>query len=183
VLRQLPKNLLLPFLLGAVAALLLEAPLLAQKKPQLKIGVVNFQKVLNTSDAGKRSRKILLASKDQKEAELKAIGDQIKQEMQELQGNILLTETAKGKKAKELRGRETKWRRDFQAAERELQKKQIKVSETIFSELKTVINLIAKEQNFDFIIEQTNAQTILYSRDKLINITSEVIERYNNISK
>ncbi|MCZ6534318.1 MAG: OmpH family outer membrane protein [SAR324 cluster bacterium] len=148
-----------------------------------KIGIVNFQRVLNDSEAGKRSRKILLASKDQKESELKAIGENLKKEREELKNNILLTDAAKAKKQKELRARESRWRGDYKAAERDLQRKQIKVSESIFSEVQTVINLISKEENFDFVIEQALARSILFSRTKPINITSKVIERYNNISK
>lgn len=177
------KTLTTVLLLGLVAALLSPAAVSAQSTFKFKIGVVNFQAVLNTSEAGQRSRKILLASKKQKEVELKSRGDQIKKEKADLGNNILLTEAAKAKKEQELRQREAQWRRDFQEAERDLQKKQMKVSETIFSELKTVINLIADEQKFDFIIEQSNAQTILFSRDKLIDITDQVIQRYNNISK
>ena len=148
-----------------------------------KIGIVDFQRVLNDSEAGKRSRKILLASKDQKESELKAIGENLKKEREELKNNILLTDAANAKKQKELRTRESRWRGDYKAAERDLQRKQIKASESIFSEVQTVINLISKEENFDFVIEQALARSILFSRTKPINITSKVIERYNNISK
>ena len=148
---------------------------------KLKIGVVDFQKVLNNSEAGQRSRKILLASKEQKESELKAIGEKLKKEREELKNNILLTEAAKAKKQAELREKEINWRNDYKAGERELQRKQIKASESIFSEVQIVINLISKEDKFDLIIEQTTARTILYSRSKLINITDKVINRYNNI--
>lgn len=177
------KIFLLATIVGAALLLRPMGDAYAQKSTDLKIGVVNFQTVLTTSEAGKRSRKILLASKGQKEAELRAIGEQIKKEREELENNILLTASAKTKKQKELRERESQWRKEFKIAERELQKKQIKVSETIYSELKTVINLVATEKNFDFIIEQSNAQTILYSRRKLIDLTAEVIDKYNNISK
>ncbi len=182
VARKVKTAFLLLILCAALTpALVKEAG--AQKPPVLKIGVVNFQTVLNKSQAGKRSRKILESAKQQKEAELKAVGDQIKKEREELANNILLTQAAKAKKEKDLRVRENRWRRDFKAAERDLQQKQIKVSETIFTELKTVISLVAKEQDFDFIIEQSNAQTILFSRSKMRNLTKEVIERYDNISE
>lgn len=149
----------------------------------MKVGVVDFQKVLNLSEAGKRSRKILLASKEQKASELKAVGENLKKEAEDLRNNILLTDAAKKKKRQDLRTKEKKWRDTFKAAERELQTKQIKASESIFSEVQTVINLIAKEDNFDFIIEQQTARSILYSRAKFQDITDKLIKRYDSLSK
>ena len=148
-----------------------------------KIGVVDFQKVLNLSEAGKRSRKILLASKQQKENELKSVGDKLKKESGAVNNNILLTEKAKTKKQQELRKRERRLRNDFKAAERELQREQIKASESIFTEVQTVIKVIARENNFDFIIEKSTARAILFSSSKLMDITDTVIKRYNDISR
>ena len=149
----------------------------------MKIGVVDFQKVLNLSESGKRSRKILMASKEQKASELKAIGENLKKEAEDLKNNILLTEAAKKKKEQGLREKERKWRENFKAAERELQTKQFKASESIFSEVQTVIHLIAKEDDFDFILERQTARSILYSRAKFHDITDKLIERYNSLSK
>lgn len=149
----------------------------------VKIGVVDFQTVLNLSEAGKRSRKILLASKKQKENELKAIGDKLKQESKALKNNILLTDAAKGKKKKELIARERSLRKDFKGAERALQREQMKASESIYTEVQTVISLIARERKFDFVIEKTTARAILYSSSKLVDITDSVIKRYNDISR
>ncbi len=181
-----PSHLPLKWMLS-IGILLCMAPIFGSLEAagleKLKIGVVNFQRVLNDSEAGIRSRKILLASKEQKESELKSIGEKLKKEGEELKNNILLTDAAKAKKQIALRAKEKKWRINYKAAERELQRKQIKASESIFTEVQTVINLISKEENFDLVIEQTTARTILFSRSKLINITGKVIKRYNNISK
>lgn len=149
----------------------------------VKIGVVDFQKVLNLSEAGKRSRKILLASKKQKEDELKTVGDKLKKESEALKNNILLTDAAKEKRKKDLIARERSLRKDFKGAERALQREQMKASESIYTEVQTVIGLIAREQKFDFVIEKSTARAILYSRSKLADITDTVIKRYNDISR
>ena len=149
----------------------------------VKIGVVDFQKVLNLSEAGKRSQKILWASKQQKESELKASGEKLKKESEALRNNIMLNEAAKAKKQKELREEERKLRSAYQAAERGLQREQRKASESIYSQVQTVISLIAKEQKFDFVIEKSTARAILYSGSTMEDITDAVIKRYNGISK
>ena len=171
-------------LAGFVLGLLLLMPhdqVFAAK--QVKIGVVDFQRVLNLSEAGKRSRKILLASKKQKENELKSVGDELKKESETLKNNILLTDAAKGKKRKELIARERSLRKDFKGAERALQREQMKASESIYTEVQTVISLIAREKNYDFVIEKSTARAILYSSTKLADITDTVIKRYNDISR
>ena len=168
---------------AALLILLCVPNIYAQGVGEVKIGVVDFQKVLNLSEAGKRSKKILFASKEQKENELKSVGEQLKKENEALKNNILLTDAAKAKKQNDLRGRERQWRNEFKAAERDLQRKQLKASESIFTEVQTVINLIAKEGKFDFVIEKSTARAILFSRGKMEDITDAVIKRYNDISR
>ena len=172
-------------LLGTLALLMVQSAsnTCAQSAENIKIGVVDFQSVLNLSEAGKRSKKILYASKEQKENELKSTGVSLKKENDALQKNIMLTETAKKAKQKDLLMREKKWRSAFKMAERDLQKKQIKASESIFNEVQTVINLVAKERKFDFVIEKSTARAILFSRSKMEDITDDIIKRYNEISR
>lgn len=149
----------------------------------IKIGVVDFQKVLNLSEAGKRSRKILLASKKQKENELKSDGDKLKKESEALKNNILLTDAAKTKKKKALAARERSLRKNFRGAERKLRQEQMKASESIYSEVRTVVRLVAREKKYDFVLEKATARAILYSSNKLVDITDAVIKRYNGMSQ
>lgn len=169
---------------GIGLILVMSAPAInAAGAEAIRIAIVDFQKVLVRSEAGKRSRKMLMVSKKQKENELKSAGEQLKKESDSLKNNILLTDTAKAKKRKALLDRERKLRMDFKAAERKLQREQMKASESIFTQVQTVINLIAKEQKFDFVVEKSTARTILFSSSEMVDITAKVIERYNDISQ
>lgn len=51
----------------------------------------------------------------------------------------------------------------------------------IFSALKLVIAEIAKAENYDLILELNVAQTILYSRYEMTDITAKVTERYDSM--
>ena len=169
-------------LLAALCAVLLVAPLSAKGLEGLKIGVVNVNQALNESSAGERSKNILLASKSQLESELKSKEDELKKKRDELQNSLMLTKEARDARERELREQERQLRKDVQDAQRELQDKERKLTESIFVELRTVIDAIAKEGQYDLIVEQNAANVILYSKTRFEDLTDKVIERYNKFS-
>lgn len=145
----------------------------------LKIAVVDLNLALNRSQAGERSKTILLASKNQIENEIKAKEANLKKKVESLKNNIMLTEEARAKQQKELRSQQRALGKEVREAQRELQSKERKLTESIFIELKTVINEIAKEENFDLVLDKNASTVILYSKAKFDNITEKVIARYN----
>jgi outer membrane protein len=147
----------------------------------LKIAVVNMNRAINSSESGERSKKILLASKFQKENELKAKEVQLRKMVEDARGNMMLSDAAKQQKEKDLRDREGDLRQEVQNAQRDLQEQERKLTDSIFVELKTVIAVLAQERKYDLILEQAASQVILYSQFKFDDITDEVIERYNKI--
>ena len=176
------RRVVLP-LLAALCAALLAAPLQAKGLEGLKIGVVNVNQAMNQSAAGERSKNILLASKGQLETELKAKEDDIKKKRQELDNNMMLTKDARDKREAELQAQERQLRQDVQTAQRDLQERERKLTESIFIELRTVIDAIGKEQKYDLILEQNAANVILFSSQKFDDLTQEVIDRYNKFNK
>jgi outer membrane protein len=153
----------------------------AQQALDLKVGVIDVNRALNLSDAGERSKKVLLAAKAQKESELKAKESDLKKMAEELRTNIMLTDAARGQREQELRNREVELRQHVQEAQRELQEQERKLTDSILSELRTVIALVSQEKKLDFVLEARAAETILFSRLKFVDITNEVIARYNKI--
>jgi len=146
----------------------------------LKIGIVNINKALNTSQAGERSKKILMAAKNQKENDLKAKDAQFRKLVDDTRSNsMMLSETAKAEQEKQLRDKENALRLEVQDAQRELQEQERKLTESIFSDLRTVIASVGKEKKYDLILEQGASQVILYTPLKFDDLTDEVIERYN----
>jgi len=147
-----------------------------------KVAIVNINKALNTSQAGERSKKILLAAKNQKESDLKAEQAQFQKLVEETRSNsMMLSDTAKADKEKELRDKENALRLEVQDAQRQLQEQERKLTDTIFSELRTVIAAIGQEQKYDLILEQGASQVILYTPLKFDDLTDEVIQRYDKM--
>ena len=147
----------------------------------LRIAVVDLNTALNESEAGKRSKKILRADKAQMESELKAKETSLKEAREVLDNNILLTGAARAEREGELRNMERQLRNAVQQAQKELQDKERRYTETIFNELKTVINLVSKEDGWDIVLEKASSQVILYSSFEMEDITDKVIERYKQI--
>jgi len=147
-----------------------------------KVAIVNINKALNTSQAGERSKKILLAAKNQKESDLKAEQAQFQKLVEETRSNsMMLSDTAKANKEKELGDKENALRLEVQDAQRQLQEQERKLTDTIFSELRTVIAAIGQEQKYDLILEQGASQVILYTPLKFDDLTDEVIQRYDKM--
>ncbi len=165
---------------GAVA-LLLAAPAVLAQAADLRVGTIDVNRALNVSDAGQRSKKVLLAAKAQKENELKAKDGDLKRLSEELRSNIMLTEAAKGQREQDLRTKDAELRQQVQDAQHDLQEQERKLTESIFTELRTVIGIVAQELKLDVVLESRAAETILFSRLKFIDITDEVINRYNKI--
>ena len=100
----------------------------------LKVGIVNINKALNTSEAGERSKKILLAAKTQKENDLKAKDAQFRKLVDDTRSNMMLSDSVKAQKEKELRDKESDLRQEVQEAQRDLQEQERKLTEAIFAD-------------------------------------------------
>lgn len=168
-------------LVGISAILFLIAPLVRAQGLDLKIGVIDVNRALNLSDAGQRSKKVLLAAKSQKESELKAKESDLKKLADELRSNIMLTDTARNQREQDLQAKDTALRQQVQDAQRDLQDQERKLTDSILTELKAVIAIVAQEKKLDVVLESRAAETILFSRLKFIDITDDVIARYNKI--
>ena len=148
----------------------------------LRIGVVDVNEALNKSAAGERSKSILLAAKSQLENELKSKEEDLKQKASGLQNNMMLTKEARDAKEQELKALEAQLRREVQEAQRQLQDRERKLTESIFIELRTVVEAIAKDGKYDLVLEKNAANVILFASAKFENLTAQVIERYNKFN-
>jgi outer membrane protein len=165
--------------IAALAAGLTARPALAL---DLKVAVVNINRALNQSEAGERSKKILLAAKTQKENELKTKEATFRKLVEDTRNNsMMMSDAAKADKEKELRDKEATLREEVQNAQQDLREQERKLTDSIFSELRTVIGIIAAEKKYDLVLEQAASQVILYTPLKFDDLTDETIDRYNKM--
>lgn len=145
----------------------------------LKIGVVHLNQALNASKAGKRSKSILEASTKQKQNELKAQEQKLLELREQLKNGMMLKPSVRAEKERVFREQEKELRRDVLMAQREYRAKERKITQSIFLELKTVIDEIARKEKFDLVLEKNASEVILFSTKKFIDITDKVIARYD----
>jgi outer membrane protein len=149
---------------------------------ETKIGLVNLQKALDESIAGKIAvddmRKIFEAK--QKIIENKK--NELKQMQQELNSqSSLLSEEAKKEKLNLYQQEMKELQRLVQDSNDEMKRKENELVGKIARELRDVVKRLGKELNYDLILEYQESG-VLYKSD-IVDITSQVISRYDKEQK
>ncbi len=145
---------------------------------EIKIGIVDLQKALNESEAGKQAKKdleeIIKAKQkliDQKGKEIEKLKEEIDKQAS------VLSEKALRQKQDELDRKMRDYKRFVQDAQDEVKRKEAQLTEEILKELRKVIDEIGKKENFTLILEKVEG-VVLYT-DETVDITQKVIETYN----
>ncbi|HAL86822.1 MAG TPA: hypothetical protein DCM31_08150 [Deferribacteraceae bacterium] len=165
-------------LMSKLTALVVAAVLMMSGTAFAKIGVVNFQKVLSTSDSGKSVYSKLKTKAAEFDTELEKLSKEITklQNDFEKQAN-LLTPEAKDKRTAEI----NRLVREFNGAKKDysnqLQRIEARYLKDIESEVLDITEKLGKELAYELIVEFQHAG-VMYFSDK-VDITDIVIERYN----
>jgi outer membrane protein len=163
-------------LFGIVFFILLAVPAGAQ---QIKIGLIDVQKVLTESNSGKKAREKFQAQVKKTEADLL----KQKQEMEKLKADMdkkgpLLKDDDRKNIEKELQRKYVTYQQDMRDLQEELQQKERAMTAEILKELETVVTEVGKNEKFTLILERSQ---LLYS-DQAVDITTKVVELFNSRS-
>lgn len=142
----------------------------------LKIGVVDLQKVVDESEAGKKASadlNILAKSKQSIIDEKGKAIEKLKSEF-EKQSSVLSEETKKSKN-EELEKMFREYQRLLQDSDAELRKKDAELRKMILKEIFEIAEKVGAEEGYNLIIDKG---FILYS-NKDVDITDKVIKKYN----
>lgn len=150
-------------------------PVWAQEK--LKIGIVDIQRVISESQAGK-------AAKDKFQTQVKKVEADLVKEKQEVdklksdfdKKSALMNEEERKNLEKEIQRRERGYvlsARDFQE---ELGQREREMTAEIFKDIVKIVNDLGKTEKFSLVLERSQ---VPYS-DETIDITKRVIELYNS---
>jgi outer membrane protein len=145
-----------------------------------KIGVVNFQKILEKSDAGKKATAEINKRGKEMEASLKAKGEEIDATKKKLEREALvMSKEMREQKEREIRisindfkTLKNKYMADFKQHEARLVR-------DIQKEVLEIVSEMGKKEGFLVIFEKREAG-VLYSPDS-IDITDRLIQKYNAI--
>jgi outer membrane protein len=168
----------LPFAL--LAALVLVAGTGAQDEG-LKVGVVDIEQALNSTDEGKAAREELSRKQREADSQVQPMVDQYKQLQEEMKGKrYVLSDEALFAKQADLLELQNKIDNKIKELEGQLKIEQGKMIAPLEKKLGDIIEAIGKENGFTLIL-QRNSGAVLYTRETL-DITDMVVERFNKKS-
>ena len=148
----------------------------------LKIGCIEFQKVLNESDAGKKAKtdlEILVKSKQTTIDEKGKTIEKMKADL-EKQASVLSAE-AKKSKEEELEKVLREYQRLVQDSQTEVKKKELELTDAIIKDMRQLVEKIGEEGGYTLIMEKTGGMVLYSTKD--IDLTDAVIKRYNQSKK
>ena len=165
----------LVFLLTAV----LWCNVAAKETQQVKIAVINMQKVVRKSIAGQRAMETLNKKFESLKEKLRAEQDEIKAFKEDLEKKgPLMNEAARAEKEREYKKALRDFKDQSDDAQFEMRQAENKKMEPILKELEKVVNRIGEEGGYTLILE--NNMPGIYFIDSDVDITNEVIKAYDN---
>lgn len=161
----------------AVAALAL--PALAQSSAPMRVAVIDVNKVLSTSAAGKTAAAKLKQLQDQKMAQGQKMDEEIRTLDNEINTKkISLSEEKLADMQKQLSDKKIAMQRFAQDADRELGEARDRVMADLNTKIMPVVDQIGKEMGLAAIFNKFESG-LIYASDA-IDITDVVIKRFND---
>ena len=163
----------------AVATVLLAAlaaPAVAQA--DIKIGVVDLQRALNESEAGKRAKVDFKARVDKLEGQLKGQKEELDRMKDDLERKAsVMREDERRKLATDFEKKRLDLKGKFEEAQGELQKKDQELTGQIIEGLTQVIKQIAESESYTMILELSSSGVLYHANS--IDLTEQVLAAYN----
>ncbi|MFW5487416.1 MAG: OmpH family outer membrane protein [Desulfovibrio sp.] len=148
----------------------------------VKIAVLNMQKIIETSEPGKQAMQELKAKFSQVQKDLEAQKNKIEGMRDELQKqSLVLSQEAKQSKEFEMRRMVRDFQDSYQNYQRKMGLEQKKISEPILKALVDVVKAYATKNGYTLVIDKNNSG-LLYTADS-VEKTNEVIVELNNAWK
>lgn len=163
-------------LVAGLAVLLLWST--GAQEQAIKIGVVDVDQALNSTDEGKAAREEFSRKQREAEAQVQPMVDRFRDLQEEMKGKrYVLSDDALFQKQVELAELQNKIDTKFKELEGQLKIDQGRMIAPLRAKLLSIIESIGKEQGFTLIIGR-DAPGVMYTREAL-DITELVIQRFN----
>jgi outer membrane protein len=147
----------------------------------IKIGVVDIDQAISSTDEGKEALKELERRKRQAAAEIQPLGERIKALEEEIKAKkFVLSDEALFQKQMDLKEYYTDYKAKAAELEGKMKLHQERVVGPLMNKLGEIIEEIGKGQSFTLILSR-GAPGFLYTREAL-DVTDLVIEKYNQKS-
>jgi len=163
------------------AAALVALALMALAVPasaDIKVGIVDLQRALNESAAGKKAKEQFKGEFDKTQNALKGEKDRLDKMKDDLdKQSVVLKADERKAKADEFDRRQRDLRRKLEDSDAELRKKDQELAGDILKDLAEVIQEIGQRESYTVILENSSS-SVLYGA-KSIDMTDEVIRTFD----
>jgi len=159
-------------------ALVLAPAIRASAEEAIKIGVVDIEQALVSTDEGKAAREEITRKNREARAQVEPMMEQRNALAEELKGKkYVLSDDALFQKQVQLAELENKIKSKIDELEGQLKIEQGKMLAPLQTKMQGIIEAIGKEQGFTLILARNNPY-VMYSREAL-DITDLVVARFN----
>lgn len=143
-------------------------------KECLKIGLVDMQRAIQNSSAGKKAKTELETEFNKRKKELEKKEDDLKKRKEDIEKKqSVLSEEVLGKKQNEFREEMMKYQESVQKNQMEIQKKERDLTQPILDKIKKAITALAKEKSLSLVLEN-NAMVLHF--DPVLDVTEDVLK-------
>ena len=147
----------------------------------VKIGVVDVEQALNSTEEGKAAREELARKRREADAEVQPLEDRFQVLQEELKGKkYVLSDEARFDKQVELAELQNRIQNTIKELEGQLKIDQGRLEAPLRSKLLGIVEDIGKERGFTLIIAR-DTPGVMYTREA-IDITDEVVSRFDKKS-
>ena len=169
------------FAMAALAALLVWGTA-ASEEQAIKIGVVDLEQAISSTDEGKAAREEFARKQREAESKVQPMLDRYRALEEELKAKkFVLSDDALYQKQLDLAEMRNEIQSKMREVEGQLQVDQKRLEGPLVQKLEGIIEEFGKSQGFTLIIRR-GAPGVLYAREAL-DVTELVIERYNKKKK
>ncbi len=149
---------------------------------EIKIGYVDLQKALNTSESGKAAKEKIGKTVQEYQGTVETRQKDLKKIKEDLDKQALvLSEEARAVKEREYQQKLKEYQRFTKDIQEELQQKDAEYTRQILEDLLKVIKGIGQKEGYTLVLEQTES-SVLYA-DSKIDLTEKVIAAFNSRNK
>jgi outer membrane protein len=149
----------------------------ARANETLKIGILDLQKCLDQSEAGKKAKKLLQDKSERIKKDLSLKRDELKKNRDEFTKKAsVLNADARRDKEKELIRKEEDFRDQVREKEEEMRKDEYNAMQPLLNDLFEVTTKLAKDENYTLVVEAKSG-VVYYS--KSVDITDKIIKLFN----
>ena len=145
-----------------------------------KIGIINIQDAIIATNEGKKEFDSLQQRFAPKQAELKALNDDVENLKKQLQASgDKLNEDARGTQARSLETKQKSLQRNFEDAQNEFQQAEQEVVNRIGQKMLAVLEKYANANGYAVVLDVSNPQTPVLWASQGTNITKDLVDAYN----